>query len=270
MPTIKKFPTRAAALIATLALTAAASFAQAATATPAADARTPDGTAITVAAGAGAKPDPQTAQLRQALRSIKSSVEIPGSFRLLDTPDGHTLLVDIRGRYAVRDPAIEDMWSGETIRTPKELVAARSKIKFENLGLKFNELFSYAYGRGPQTIAVFVDPLAVPPNLAADVRRLATAYTIQVVPVAADAVGYARSRALKCSKTGGQLLLQPGQPAPLPDGKCDPERVQRNQILAKVFGFKSLPVVILPTGDMSSGTTALAKLPVPVPAPAKQ
>lgn len=219
------------------------------------------GSAVTTTA-----PDPNAAKFKQALDSLSTSVEIPGTgFRLLGMRDGSNYLVDLRGRYAVRNPVIEDLWSGATIRTGRELQASRDKIKFENLGLKFNELFSYSYGKGGKTITVFVDPLDIPPTLFKDISRLAKAYAFRVIPIALSEAGYKRAVALKCSARGGEAI-QTG--AELPAGTCSAELVQRNQVVGKVFGFKSLPAVILSTGDVLPGVTVLSSLPAtPAAAP---
>lgn len=152
---------------------------------------------------------PNTAKFHEALKSIKSSTEISGTGFCLLSVQGTTYLVDLRGRYVLRNPVIEDMWSGETIRTGAELEAAKSKVKLENLGLKFNEMFNYSYGKGP-VVAVFVDPLDVPESLFHDIGRLSKNYSFRVIPVAFSEQGFKRS--MRSSAAQGVALLS--KPAP--------------------------------------------------------
>jgi hypothetical protein len=196
--------------------------------------------------------DPQVTQIRDAMRILKQSEMLPGTgFRIIDLPNGSTFLATVNGRYVIRNPVVDDMWSGKTIRNIDDMHKSR-QIKFENLGFKFSELNAYPYGKGKQQAAVFVDPEALPDNLFGELAKLTGTYTFQVVPMPQSKQGYQRAMDLLCAKDGAKRL-QTGNYTKLPTATCKSDKVARNLVIKQVFSLNRMPAFISPAGDVSFG-----------------
>ena len=198
---------------------------------------------------------------------IEGIVELDADkVRVIQGKDGNLLYLIGNGRYAMTGTLI-DVWEKKRLLTLKDIVASKTRMNLQTLGLNVKELNTLTVGSGKETATLFVDPrcgwchkmleeLTVGADLSAqgkDGNSLLAQYTFDIVVagIMGDASKKLASR-INCASVSDRekldaLVKVPASIESLKQtDKCDNKPVQLTALNLQLLGVRGVPVVIAP------------------------
>ncbi len=199
----------------------------------------------------------------QQIRSVDGMQPLPIQGMTMVESGGQVFFMSRNGRYVIKGD-LHDMWAGgERIPDIATLAATSSKINLDKIGIKMEDLFTLAYGSGPEEVTIFVSP-GCPhcKNTLQDVTKgdLGEKYTFNIVPL--PFMGQQSQVAVKklvaayeTDPTSAlQALMTDNYSALQATEGGDLEGVKRAMLTAKILGINQVPVLLSSAGDMSIGS----------------
>ncbi len=199
----------------------------------------------------------------QPIKSVDAMQQLPIQGMTMVESDGQVFFISKNARYVIKGD-MYDMWSGgERVPNIAALNATASKIDLDKIGVKIEDLFSLAYGNGPEKVTLFVSPGC--PHCTKTMQDLtvgdlSTKYTFNIIPLPfmgkQSQVAVKKLVAAYESNPSGALsaLMSDNFSALQETEGGDLEGVKRAMVTAKILGINQVPVLLSSSGEMSVGS----------------
>jgi len=166
------------------------------------------------------------------------------------------ILMSNNGRFIFE--GVFDTWNNKSILTTEDVVSYAQRIDIDQLSINLDDLHHYSFGKGKETVIIFVDPnCAYCAKMLDEVSTLEDKYIFKILPIGIlGKDSQLKVNGLSCSDDDKSIITLMNHSYTSDDAVikgCQPEKQLKTLATAQIIGVTAVPFMIAPNNKVRKG-----------------